>query len=232
MSDNTFHSDNTRDDVAGLDLSDLSRRSFLAGTSALALLPGLSGGAMAVPDGTSSGPVPGEVPINDYIENPGMVGENQEPGHVPTIPYASAKEALALERKHDSPRDRWRHSPYFQMLDGKWDFHWAINYTEAPTDFSSSDTWDRITVPRDWQTEGYGHPMYRNIPLDLYPYDPPKVPNAINPVGTYHRGVRGSRKDSRSAVRTGAKLSLTPGPTIFSSCNRSLLVPCLVSRYL
>ena len=56
--------------------------------------------------------------------------------------------------------------------------------------------WDRIAVPGNWQTQGYGVPVYTNI---TYPFqkDPPRVmgePPANytnfaqrNPVGSYRR---------------------------------------------
>lgn len=130
---------------------------------------------------------PGEVPLAEYIENPPMISENQEPGHVATIPYPSVRMALNLDRAHDSPWDRWDRSPYFRSLNGEWDFHWSVNPSVAPDDFDAIEEWDSITVPRVWQTEGYGNPMYRNVSMDLWPYDPPNVPDVINPVGTYQR---------------------------------------------
>ncbi len=130
---------------------------------------------------------PGNVPLDEYIENPELVEENQEPGHVPTIPYTSVKSALKQDRANKSPLQRWRQSPYFESLNGDWNFHWALNPANAPDNFDGADSWDTITVPRVWQADGFGHAMYRNITLDLYPYDPPNVPDDINPVGTYQR---------------------------------------------
>ena len=35
--------------------------------------------------------------------------------------------------------------------------------------------------------QGYGHALYRNIPLEFSPYDPPNVPIDFNPTGSYIR---------------------------------------------
>ncbi|WP_227779234.1 glycoside hydrolase family 2 TIM barrel-domain containing protein [Haladaptatus pallidirubidus] len=177
----------TTDDSTRRSTLNVLRRTFLA-TGSIALLPGLSDQRTA--SATTSviqSMTPGDVPLDKYIENPELVEENQEPGHVPTIPYPSVKSALNQDRVNKSPLQRWRQSPHFESLNGDWNFHWALNPANAPSEFDGTDLWDTVTVPRVWQADGFGHAMYRNITLDLYPYDPPNVPNDINPVGTYQR---------------------------------------------
>ena len=118
--------------------------------------------------------------LNHYIENPNMFAENQEPTHVPLIPFTSTRMAL----KND-----WSKSPYYISLDGNWKFNWAVNPYEAPTDFYKENYdvsgWDDIPVPSVWQMQGYGWNIYRNIPHEFGPFDPPHVPDEINPVGSY-----------------------------------------------
>jgi beta-galactosidase len=83
-------------------------------------------------------------------------------------------------------------------LDGQWQFHWSRNPEERPADFYREDydvsKWDKITVPGNWQTQGYGTPIYTNIE---YPFvrnrpsvttEPPSDWTAYenrNPVGSY-----------------------------------------------
>lgn len=83
-------------------------------------------------------------------------------------------------------------------LDGKWAFHWSKDPDSRPAEFYKNDydvtSWDRIDVPGNWQMQGYGKPVYTNIP---YPFkrnepsvtsEPPKDWYAYdhrNPVGSY-----------------------------------------------
>ncbi len=83
-------------------------------------------------------------------------------------------------------------------LDGQWQFHWSRNPDERPADFYREDydvsQWDKISVPGNWQMQGYGTPIYINI---NYPFaknrpsvttEPPKDWTAYenrNPVGSY-----------------------------------------------
>ncbi|HPG39136.1 MAG TPA: glycoside hydrolase family 2 TIM barrel-domain containing protein [bacterium] len=118
--------------------------------------------------------------INKYIENPAMVAENQEATHVPFVPYPTTTAAL---------EDNWENSPYYKSLNGLWSFHLAANPQEVPDNFYTRyfdvSKWPYIDVPSVWQTQGYDHIIYRNIPMELYPYDPPNVPDDINPTGCY-----------------------------------------------
>ena len=77
-------------------------------------------------------------------------------------------------------------------------FHWSRKPEERPADFYREDydvsQWDKITVPGNWQTQGFGTPIYTNIE---YPFqrnrpsvtsEPPKDWTAYenrNPVGSY-----------------------------------------------
>ena len=118
--------------------------------------------------------------INHYIENPAMFAENQTPPHATLMPYSDVTEAK---------KDDWNESPFYKSLNGTWKFHWAPNPLEAPIDFHrigyNVSHWDHIEVPGVWQMQGYGHNMYRNIPQALQPYNPPMVPDDLNPTGSY-----------------------------------------------
>lgn len=97
------------------------------------------------------------------------------------IPYES------LERALEDNRDK---SAYFKTLCGEWDFLFCKNEGELG-DFLSEDfapSYDKIDVPRNWQTytdRGYDVPNYTNMAYP-YPCDPPHVPYD-NPVGLYKR---------------------------------------------
>lgn len=52
------------------------------------------------------------------------------------------------------------------------------------TDLSDND-WDTITVPSNWEIQGFGEPIIRNIQYVFSP-NPPYI-DVDNPVGTYRR---------------------------------------------
>lgn len=121
-------------------------------------------------------------------ENPQTIGINKEPARASLIPYRDIETALADE----GPQP---HSPYYQSLDGQWKFRWSENPQKSPRQFYQTDYdvsgWDDIAVPGQWQTEGFGKPIYLN---SRYPVEsimgglyPPRVPHDYNPVGAYRR---------------------------------------------
>jgi beta-galactosidase len=116
----------------------------------------------------------------DY-ENPRVFERNQELPHATLMPYPGSDLALAGELKS---------SPFHMTLNGSWQFHWAENPSVAPDDFykpgSKRDEWQTIPVPSNWQMEGFGYPIFRNVGLP-HPLDPPEVPKQFNPTGSYYR---------------------------------------------
>ena len=170
----------------------LSRRQFVAATGMTALL-GVNSttGVQAQEGGPSPTPPtsPGRISnINEFIEDPTVVGQNQEPPTVPTtVPYPSANAARDARGEFVAYETEWKKSPYFSLLDGEWDFHFSESLDDLPDTSNDIDGWDSITVPASWQTEGYGTYLYHNISLDFDPYDPPLVPDENNTVGIYRR---------------------------------------------
>ena len=116
-------------------------------------------------------------------ENPQVIGINKLPYHA----------TLQLPSREDECQE-------IESLDGQWYFHWAKDPESRPAGFEREDydvsQWDQITVPGNWQTQGYGKPIYTNI---SYPFqrnrpsvtsEPPKDWYAYdhrNPVGSYVR---------------------------------------------
>ena len=114
-------------------------------------------------------------------ENPAVLGINKLPYHA----------TLQLPSK-------WKECQEIVSLDGQWLFHWSPKPENRPVDFYREDYdvsgWDKIAVPGNWQTQGYGTPIYINI---NYPFvrnrpsvttEPPKDWTAYenrNPVGSY-----------------------------------------------
>ena len=118
--------------------------------------------------------------INDW-ENPAVLGINKLPYHA----------TLQLPSKEKECKE-------IVSLDGQWLFHWSPTPESRIVEFYREDydvsQWGKITVPGNWQTQGYGTPIYINI---NYPFvkdrprvttEPPKDWTAYenrNPVGQY-----------------------------------------------
>ena len=133
--------------------------------SALALVLSLQAGAQGLPE----------------WEDPQVIGINKEAYHATlTLP---SKKAECHE---------------VRSLNGQWKFHWSKNPLHRPADFYREDFdssgWDEITVPGNWQMQGYGIPIYSNW---TYPFTkdapyvmglPPKEyfsHDNRNPIGSY-----------------------------------------------
>ncbi len=116
----------------------------------------------------------------NYIENPGMVGENRVEAHSTTFPYLDKVSALNTRKEN---------APYYRNLNGLWKFCYTNSILENPDGFYSmaydDSNWDTISVPSNWQLEGYGSPHYTNFQYP-FPADPPWIPTE-NPTGRYRR---------------------------------------------
>ena len=168
------------------------RRQFLQ-AAGLAGLVGLttaasSQTAAAEPSSPAS---PGAVSnLSAYIEHPRMYAENQEPAHVPTaVPFDSVLAAQNANTHFDELETRLDNSPYYRLLNGKWDFAFFDAPSEVPRDYSQT-SFDTIDVPLSWQFAGYDEYVYVNTPLtweglDGVDANPPNVPQNYNPVGVY-----------------------------------------------
>ena len=127
--------------------------------------------------------------------------------HECVVPYANGKGALA-----DIADQRFFESPWYMSLNGKWDFKWSQSPGERPTDFYKPDYstkgWDKISVPGNWQTQGYGTKLYVNTTYEFdsdyfhYKKNWPLVPVDSNEVGCYRREftVPADWKDRRTVL--------------------------------
>ncbi|MFH2000424.1 MAG: sugar-binding domain-containing protein [Planctomycetota bacterium] len=123
--------------------------------------------------------------MNDW-ENPAVFRINKEPAHCTWIPYPDIMTAMETDGSE---------SPCLVSLNGKWKFNYAPKPADRPRDFFQpgfdASAWDSIQVPGNWETQGFGIPIYINI---TYPFlkagekpDPPRLPKDNNPVGSYRR---------------------------------------------
>jgi beta-galactosidase len=104
--------------------------------------------------------------LSKYIENPAVFELNQEEGRSYYIP-----------EKHLS-------------LNGNWKFYWSDVPEGIPRDFYkenfNDNKWALITVPSNWEMQGYGDKLFRNEATPFKP-NPPFVPKEYNPTGAYRK---------------------------------------------
>lgn len=135
---------------------------------------------------------------NDW-ENEIMFEQNKLRSRVPSYSYENHTDAL------EGNRDKSR----IQSLNGTWKFNYVGKSQNRPTDFINKEfdgkSWSDISVPSNWELQGFGQPIYTNI---IYPFTPdiknggkrdfsymgphpPQFPfiekYRDNPVGSYYR---------------------------------------------
>lgn len=122
-----------------------------------------------------------QISVPDW-ENPALTSHNTCKPHATFIPYRSEAQAI---------KNNQTESPFYYLLNGKWKFRLADNYTGVPAGFMNpsfdAGSWDLIDVPSTWEVQGYSYPIYVNIPYEFFTKNPlpPHVPYDYNPVGTY-----------------------------------------------
>ena len=112
-----------------------------------------------------------------YWQDVNVTSVNAETQRTEVIWYADRADALARN---------FRDSENYADLNGVWDFKYFDDYHEMER-YKGSD-WDRIQVPGNWEVQGFGVPIYVNIPYDFAPRDPqpPALPEVF-PAAIYHR---------------------------------------------
>ncbi|HEV7931233.1 MAG TPA: glycoside hydrolase family 2 TIM barrel-domain containing protein [Actinomadura sp.] len=118
--------------------------------------------------------------VYSYLDDPEMTGEGQEPPHAALRPYGQDRAAVT-----------GGDSPYVRSLDGKWRFALADRPDEVPPGFQRPgydvSHWRQVGVPHTWQSDRLDHPVFRNIPTEVWPDAPPRAPRDTNPTGAYVR---------------------------------------------
>jgi beta-galactosidase len=115
---------------------------------------------------------------NDW-ENQNVFQKNRLEPRSSFVPYASHEELENGDAKGSS---------LYTSMNGLWKFSYALRPADRPTTFYTTgfddSAWGEIAVPGNWETEGYGYPIYVNI---KYPHEktPPKIQDHYNPIGSY-----------------------------------------------
>lgn len=107
--------------------------------------------------------------------------------------------AFAYESMEKAALYNKEKSVNFLSLNGTWKFRWVQDPHNRPLDFFKEvfddSKWDDFKVPANWETNGYGLPIYVNHPYEFTgrkkmgaklnpPYD---IPEDNNPVGSYRK---------------------------------------------
>lgn len=104
--------------------------------------------------------------LYDFIENTSVFELNQEEGRSYHIPEKNLS------------------------LNGEWNFFYSDVPEGIPSDFYKTNyndqKWGKINVPSNWEMEGYGDKLFRNVQAP-FKVNPPFVPREYNPTGAYRR---------------------------------------------
>ncbi len=109
-------------------------------------------------------------------EMPQLPSLNKLPPHSTSVPFASLDQAIAMDREA---------SPWFQALNGSWDFKILPRPEAATMSVVQEGGWRPIAVPGSWTMQGFGKPHYTNMQMP-FPNTPPDVPDD-NPTGVFRR---------------------------------------------
>ncbi|MEF9985867.1 MAG: glycoside hydrolase family 2 TIM barrel-domain containing protein [Bacteroidales bacterium] len=81
-------------------------------------------------------------------------------------------------------------SPFYKLLNGKWNFKYSATVAAAPNNFwekgADLQGWNQVDVPGNWELQGYGYPFYVGSGYGI-PKNPPLIPVDNSPVGSYKR---------------------------------------------
>ncbi len=119
-------------------------------------------------------------------QDPDVVHVNREDPHATRFSFETLESAL-----EGAPAN----SGNYLSLNGQWQFYWSPGPAGRPENFYrpgfDDSEWDAIPVPSNWELQGYGVPIYVNIPYEwTREPDPPAVPADHNPVGSYRKRFR------------------------------------------
>lgn len=123
---------------------------------------------------------------------PAIVSENRMPMRATAFAFESREAAIQNVKER---------SKNFLSLNGTWKFNWVKDPRKRPLDFFKPGfddaKWDNFKVPANWETNGYGLPIYVNQPYEFAGHakryaklNPPfDIPEDNNPVGSYRKKV-------------------------------------------
>jgi beta-galactosidase len=151
----------------------------------------LLGLAVVLITGLASGYGPSAQPavIPDW-EDVRLLGVGKEAPHASMVVCPNA--AIAKSVRYVANDERVK-SPWYISLNGTWKFHYGQTRGDRVPGFFRADfddrAWSVIRVPGAMEMQGYGVPIYVNIPYPWMAPNPPLIPedNPNNTIGSYRR---------------------------------------------
>lgn len=131
-----------------------------------------------------------QMQLPSELQTPEVVAINRMPMRAAAFAYENR--TLATKREKEQ-------SDYFLTLNGQWKFNWVKDPRKRPEEFYKTEfndsKWDDFKVPANWETNGYGLPIYVNQPYEFAGHayrgsklNPPfDIPIDNNPVGSYRK---------------------------------------------
>lgn len=105
---------------------------------------------------------------------------------------ASRTEFTSFPTQEEALNGHYRQSPWYQSLNGTWKFLYTDDARTLPTSVTDASfdatAWSDITVPGNWERQGFGTAIYVNQPYEFATVNPnpPDLPDAV-PAGVYQR---------------------------------------------
>ena len=91
-----------------------------------------------------------------YWKDIQTVGVNREPARTAFMTYENRDQALTMDKAQ---------SPYYQLLNGTWNFYYVDAYKDLPANIEQPGAdikWTDIKVPGNWEMQGHGIAIYTN----------------------------------------------------------------------
>jgi beta-galactosidase len=116
----------------------------------------------------------------EYWKDPLVCGINREPARATAYSFSNIEDAVSCDRNRSSR---------ILILNGLWDFYFALRPSDIPHDFYKARVqgWSKIEVPSNWELKGYDIPIYKSAVYPFRPVNPPYVPEDYNGTGCYQR---------------------------------------------
>ena len=136
-------------------------------------------------------------------ENHQVFSINKEAPHATLFPFENQQAALTINKEA---------SINYMGLNGLWKFHWRKNPADKPNGFEApsydDSDWSVIPVPGNWETNGFGRPIYLD---ERFPFTTkwPDAPKEYNPIGSYRKSfsLPDSWKNKQVFLHVGAAKS-------------------------